>query len=79
MTEEHRIVLDLIDAGYVARHKVGRHNHYTVRLDRHLRHPLEAVTSTCAGGLYAWLMSSVGVASRAPSVNTDQLRSASTS
>lgn len=38
----HRLVHDLIDAGYVARTKVGRRNHYVVRLDRPLRHPLEA-------------------------------------
>jgi DNA-binding IclR family transcriptional regulator len=38
----HRIVQDLIEAGYISRHKAGRRNHYTVHLDRPLRHPLEA-------------------------------------
>jgi DNA-binding transcriptional ArsR family regulator len=38
----HRIVQDLVDAGYVARRKVGRRNEYEVHLDRPLRHPLEA-------------------------------------
>lgn len=38
----HRIVHDLLDAGYVSSEKVGRRNVYTVDLDRPLRHPLEA-------------------------------------
>jgi DNA-binding IclR family transcriptional regulator len=38
----HSIVQDLVDAGYVLRTKQGRHNVYAVRLDRNLRHPLEA-------------------------------------
>lgn len=38
----HRIVHDLIDAGYVTSTKVGRRNVYAVHLDRPLRHPLEA-------------------------------------
>jgi len=38
----HSIVGDLVDAGYVVRSKQGRHNVYAVRLDRNLRHPLEA-------------------------------------
>jgi hypothetical protein len=38
----HRIVHDLIDAGYVNQERVGRRNVYRVDLDRPLRHPLEA-------------------------------------
>ena len=38
----HSIVQDLVDAGYVVRSRSGRHNVYQVRLDRPLRHPLEA-------------------------------------
>ena len=38
----HSIVQDLVDAGYAVRTKSGRHNVYEVRLDRPLRHPLEA-------------------------------------
>ena len=38
----HSIVQDLVDAGYVIRSRSGRHNVYQVRLDRPLRHPLEA-------------------------------------
>jgi hypothetical protein len=38
----HRIVHDLIDAGYVMSTKVGRRNIYEVNLDQPLRHPLEA-------------------------------------
>ena len=38
----HSIVQDLVDAGYVLRTRSGRHNVYEVRLDRPLRHPLEA-------------------------------------
>ncbi len=38
----HRIVHDLIDAGYVSSLKVGRRNVYELRWDRPLRHPLEA-------------------------------------
>jgi len=38
----HSIVHDLVEAGYVNLSKSGRHNVYQVRLDRPLRHPLEA-------------------------------------
>ncbi len=37
----HRIVTELVDAGYVRRERVGRRNHYTIDPDRPLRHPLE--------------------------------------
>ncbi len=35
------IVGDLVDAGYVSRTRVGRRNHYAVRDDLPLRHPIE--------------------------------------
>jgi DNA-binding transcriptional ArsR family regulator len=37
----HRIVTELVEAGYVRRERVGRRNHYTIDPDRPLRHPLE--------------------------------------
>lgn len=36
------IVADLVGAGYVAKERVGRRNHYEVNRDLPLRHPLEA-------------------------------------
>ena len=38
----HRIVHELIDAGYISVNKVGRNNVYSVDLEKPLRHPLEA-------------------------------------
>jgi DNA-binding IclR family transcriptional regulator len=38
----HRIVHDLIAAGFVAVTKVGRRNRYTIDVDRPLRHPVES-------------------------------------
>ncbi|MFM2235227.1 MAG: hypothetical protein RL296_886 [Actinomycetota bacterium] len=38
----HRIVHELIDAGYISVKKVGRNNVYSVDLKKPLRHPLEA-------------------------------------
>lgn len=37
-----RILSDLEEAGVVVRERVGRRNHYVIRGDVHLRHPLEA-------------------------------------
>lgn len=37
-----RILHDLVDAGYLEVEKAGRRNHYTVRLERPLRHPVES-------------------------------------
>jgi len=36
-----KIVMELEDAGYLIRERVGRVNHYIVDLNRPLRHPLE--------------------------------------
>lgn len=36
-----KIVMELEEAGYLKRERVGRVNHYTVDLDKPLRHPLE--------------------------------------
>jgi hypothetical protein len=41
----HRIVTDLVEAGYVERTKQGRRNHYTVCLNRPMRHLLEQMHS----------------------------------
>lgn len=37
----HRIVGDLVEAGYLSRARVGRRNHYVVHPERPLRHPIE--------------------------------------
>ena len=37
----HRIVTDLVEAGYVRRARVGRRNHYEVDGSRSFRHPME--------------------------------------
>ena len=37
----HAIVNDLVEAGYVARTKIGRRNRYAVNRNMPLRHPLE--------------------------------------
>lgn len=37
-----RILHDLVEAGYLGVQKTGRRNHYTVRADQPLRHPVEA-------------------------------------
>src|SRR5947208_7520473 len=36
-----RIIADLVEAGYVERKRVGRRNHYLVRTDLRMRHPLQ--------------------------------------
>jgi DNA-binding transcriptional ArsR family regulator len=37
-----RIIADLEGAGFIEREKVGRRNHYRIRTNRPLRHPIEA-------------------------------------
>lgn len=37
----HRILADLIRAGYVAKKREGRRNRYRLNLDHPMRHPLE--------------------------------------
>ena len=36
----HKILSDLVEEGYVKRERTGRRNHYVVRPDLRLRHPL---------------------------------------
>jgi predicted transcriptional regulator len=36
-----RIIADLVEAGFVERTRVGRRNHYVVRTDLKMRHPLQ--------------------------------------
>jgi DNA-binding MarR family transcriptional regulator len=36
-----RIIVDLVEAGYVERTRVGRRNHYVVKTDLKMRHPLQ--------------------------------------
>jgi DNA-binding IclR family transcriptional regulator len=40
-----RIIGDLVDAGYLARQRTGRRTTYRLRLDRPMRHPVEAERS----------------------------------
>jgi DNA-binding Lrp family transcriptional regulator len=35
------IVNDLVEEGYISRHRVGRRNRYEIHADRPLRHPVE--------------------------------------
>lgn len=37
----HRIVCDLVDTGYLTKHRVGRRSYYEVNLELPLRHALE--------------------------------------
>jgi len=37
----HRIVCDLVDTGYLTKHRVGRRSYYEVNLELPLRHSLE--------------------------------------
>jgi DNA-binding IclR family transcriptional regulator len=37
----HRLITDLVDAGYLTKHRVGRRSYYEVNLDVALCHPLE--------------------------------------
>jgi DNA-binding transcriptional regulator PaaX len=37
-----RIIVELEQAGYLVRSRVGRRNHYEIRVDLPLRHPIEA-------------------------------------
>lgn len=36
-----RIIADLVEAGYVKRKRIGRRNHYLVKTDLRMRHPLQ--------------------------------------
>ena len=36
-----RIVADLVEAGYVTRHRSGRRNHYTINRGLEMRHPAQ--------------------------------------
>lgn len=49
----HRIVSELVDEGYVLRHREGRRNRYEVVADRPMRHPL--VEQRAVGDLLAVL------------------------
>lgn len=37
----HRIISDLVQAGYLTRHRLGRRSYYEVHPDLPLRHPVE--------------------------------------
>lgn len=43
-----RIVADLVDAGFLTRHRVGRRNTYEVHAAEPLRHPFDACRSIVA-------------------------------
>lgn len=38
----HRILCELEDAGFIARHRLGRRNFYEIHVDAALHHPVEA-------------------------------------
>jgi uncharacterized membrane protein len=52
----HKILSDLVEEGYVKRERTGRRNHYMVRPDLRLRHPL--VEKRQVGDLLDVLLSS---------------------
>jgi DNA-binding MarR family transcriptional regulator len=54
----HAIISDLVEAGYVARTRIGRRNRYTVFPTLPLRHPLEA--DHAVGELLALLGATLG-------------------
>ena len=56
----HKILSDLVDDGYVTRERTGRRNHYMVRPELRLRHPL--VQKRQVGDLLNVLLSSKGAA-----------------
>ena len=37
-----RIIVELEEGGFIEREKTGRRNHYTILIDKQLRHPIEA-------------------------------------
>jgi DNA-binding Lrp family transcriptional regulator len=37
-----RIVTELEEAGFIKKERFGRRNRYTILIEKHLRHPLEA-------------------------------------
>ena len=37
----HRIIADLVEAGYLTKHRLGRQSYYEVHAEMPLRHPLE--------------------------------------
>ena len=37
----HRIIAELVQEGYLTRHRVGRRNYYEVHVERNLRHPMD--------------------------------------
>ncbi len=49
-----RIITDLENAGVLERERDGRRNHYQIREDATLRHPLEE--SCSVGGLLKWIL-----------------------
>ena len=49
-----RILTDLESAGVLERERDGRRNHYQIREDATLRHPLEG--SCSVGGLLKWIL-----------------------
>ena len=50
----HRIVSELVEAGYLTRHKLGARNFYEVHPDQPLRHPSEG--EAAVGDLLAPLL-----------------------
>lgn len=53
----HKILSDLVEEGYVTRERTGRRNHYMVKRELRLRHPL--VQERQVGDLLGVLLSSM--------------------
>lgn len=68
----HRIVGELVDAGYVTRRRIGRRSHYTIRSELPVPDPL--ARNQRVGDLLAIL--SVGGAQRAASTSSATSRTA---
>lgn len=69
----HQIVNDLEEAGYVTRTRVGRRNHYRVKPNRPLRHPLEQHHRI--GDLLATLTATPGARRSTPATATARPKS----
>ena len=60
----HRIVNELVDGGYLSKHRVGRQNSYEVHPDAPLRHPLSLHREHAVGELLELLLGENGSGKR---------------
>ena len=66
----HRILSELVDEGYVVRERQGRRNHYEVKTELPLRHPLAREREV--GDLLDALIGSTSKGRRPPSPRRDR-------